>query len=234
MSMERKPLSVEAAVNYLREECFSSIVFDVDDTLYRRSDPYIRAYHKCFQKHIRNENGWPTGIELYRTSRVYVEEEYRRRVLGEIDMEEMLIRRTLRSFAACGVCLTEEEALLFEEIYEQEQSHIQLIPQFEVLLDALAGSGQGVFLGILTNGPLGHQKRKIHALGLARWIPEEHIVVSGDIGVSKPDLEAFRIYERKCCVRPENTVMVGDNLAADIQGAEAAGWNALWVDAGIQ
>ena len=209
MSMERKPLSVEAAVNYLREECFSSIVFDVDDTLYRRSDPYIRAYHKCFQKHIRNENGWPAGIELYQT-------------------------RTLRSFAACGVCLTEEEALLFEEIYEQEQSHIQLIPQFEALLDALAGSGQGVFLGILTNGPLGHQKRKIHALGLARWIPEEHIVVSGDIGVSKPDLEAFRIYERKCCVRPENTVMVGDNLAADIQGAEAAGWNALWVDAGIQ
>ena len=69
---------------------------------------------------------------------------------------------------------------------------------------------------------------------LPRWIPEEHIVVSGDIGVSKPDLEAFRIYERKCCVRPENTVMVGDNLAADIQGAEAAGWNALWVDAGIQ
>ena len=128
--MERKPLSAEAAANYLREECFSSIVFDVDDTLYRRYDPYIRAYHKCFQKHIRNENGWPTGIELYRTSRVYVEEEYRRRVLGEIGMEEMLIRRTLRSFAACGVCLTEKEALLFEEAYEREQSSIKLIPQF--------------------------------------------------------------------------------------------------------
>lgn len=232
--MERKPLSAEAAVNYLREECFSSIVFDVDDTLYRRSDPYIRAYHKCFQKHIRNENGWPTGIELYRTSRVYVEEEYRRRVLGEIDMEEMLIRRTLRSFAACGVCLTEKEALLFEEAYEREQSSIKLIPQFKAFFDTLVRSGQGVFLGILTNGPSGHQKRKIHVLGLARWIPEEHIVVSGDIGVSKPDLKAFRIYEKKCCVRPENTIMVGDNLEADIQGAEAAGWNALWVDVGIQ
>ena len=159
--MERKPLSAEAAANYLREECFSSIVFDVDDTLYRRYDPYIRAYHKCFQKHIRNENGWPTGIELYRTSRVYVEEEYRRRVLGEIGMEEMLIRRTLRSFAACGVCLTEKEALLFEEAYEREQSSIKLIPQFKAFFDTLVRSGQGVFLGILTNGPSGHQRNKI-------------------------------------------------------------------------
>ena len=232
--MERKPLSVEAAVNYLREECFSSIVFDVDDTLYRRSDPYIRAYQKCFQKQIRDEDGWPTGKELYRTSRVYVEEEYQRRVLGEIDMKEMLIRRTLRSFAACGVCLTEEEALLFEENYEQEQSCIQLIPQFEEFLETIVRSGQDVFLGILTNGPSEHQKHKIHALGLTKWIPKEHIVVSGDIGVSKPDLAAFRIYEKKCSVRPENTIMVGDNLEADIQGAKAAGWNALWVETGIE
>jgi putative hydrolase of the HAD superfamily len=213
----------------LRKESFESIVFDVDDTLYRRSDPYVRAYQKCFQKQIRTEKSWPDGFELYRISRVYGEEEYLRRVSGEIDMKEMLIRRTLRSFGACGICLTEEEALHFEETYEKEQSNIQLIPQFEAFFDILVSSGQEVFLGILTNGPSGHQRNKIHALGLTRWIPEEHIVVSGDIGVSKPELKAFRIYEKKCCIRPENTIMVGDNLDADIQGAEAAGWNALWV-----
>lgn len=84
-------------------------------------------------------------------------------------------------------------------------------------------------MGILTNGPSAHQRNKIHALGLTRWIPGEHIVVSGDIGVSKPELEAFRIYEKKCGIVPKDTVMIGNNLIADIQGAEAAGWNALWI-----
>lgn len=227
--MDRTPLSAEAAVACLKKMPFGSIVFDVDDTLYRRSDPYIRAYRKCFRDRIRLEKGWPDGPVLYRTSRVYGEEEYQRRIAGEIDMREMLIRRTLRSFAACGIRLSEAEALLFEEAYEKEQSQLQLLPAFEAFFETLARSGQGVFLGILTNGPSEHQRNKIHALGLTRWIPERHMVVSGDIGASKPDRKAFRMFERKCCVRPEDTVMVGDNLEADIKGAEAAGWNALWV-----
>ena len=40
------------------------------------------------------------------------------------------------------------------------------------------------------------------------------------------------VYEKKCRIQLEITIMVGDNLTADIEGAEAAGWNALWVLAG--
>lgn len=227
--MKRKPKAVEEAIDYLRRSPFQSIVFDVDDTLYQRSDPYIRAYNKCFQEQIRTGKGWPDGSELFQASRVYVEEEYQRRIRGEIDMNEMLIRRTLRSFAAYEIHLTEDEALQFEETYEKEQNSIQLIPQFQEFLETLGSSGREVFLGILSNGPSAHQWNKIYALGLTKWIPEAHIVISGDIGVSKPELEAYRIYERKCRIQPENTIMVGDNLKADIEGAEAAGWNALWV-----
>lgn len=227
--MKYSPVSAEEAAVYLKSASFRNFVFDVDDTLYLRSDPYIRAYQKCFHSRIENEGCWPEGAELFRISRPFVEEEYLRRVKGEIDMNEMLVRRTLRSFSKCGIQLTAEEALLFEETYEKEQAHIRLIPQFGELLAELCGSGREAFLGILTNGPSAHQRNKIHALGLTRWIPEEHIVVSGDIGVSKPELAAFRIYEKKCGILPEDTVMIGDNLTADIQGAEAAGWNTLWV-----
>ena len=181
--MKYSPVSAEEAAVYLKSAPFRNFVFDVDDTLYLRSDPYIRAYQKCFHSRIENEGCWPEGAELFRISRPFVEEEYLRRVKGEIDMNEMLVRRTLRSFSKCGIQLTAEEALLFEETYEKEQAHIRLIPQFGELLAELCGSGREAFLGILTNGPSTHQRNKIHALGLTRWIPEEHIVVSGDIGV---------------------------------------------------
>ena len=223
------PLSAEEAAAFLRKVPFRNFVFDVDDTLYLRSDPYIRAYQKCFHSRIVNESGWPEGVDLFRISRVFVEEEYLRRVSGEIGMNEMLIRRTLRSFSECGIQLTEEEALFFEETYEKEQGSIRLIPPFEELLKEFSGSEDKVFLGVLTNGPSEHQWNKIRALGLTRWIPEKHIVVSDDIGVSKPDPGAFRIYEKRCGILPEDTIMIGDNREADIQGAEAAGWNALWV-----
>ena len=94
----------------------------------------------------------------------------------------MLIRRTLRSFAAYEIHLTEDEALQFEETYEKEQNSIQLIPQFQEFLETSGSSGREVFLGILSNGPSAHQWNKISALDLTKWIPEEHIVISGDIG----------------------------------------------------
>ena len=59
------PLSAEEAAAFLRKVPFRNFVFDVDDTLYLRSDPYIRAYQKCFHSRIVNESSWPEGVDLF-------------------------------------------------------------------------------------------------------------------------------------------------------------------------
>lgn len=46
-------------------------------------------------------------------------------------------------------------------------------------------------LGIITNGPSEHQRDKVRALGVERWIPMERIWISGDLGVGKPHKEIF-------------------------------------------
>jgi putative hydrolase of the HAD superfamily len=55
-------------------------------------------------------------------------------------------------------------------------------------------------------------------------------VVSAEFGIGKPDASIFR-YALSRLARPqEQTVMLGDGLNRDIDGALAAGLRAIWVN----
>ncbi|MFX4865018.1 HAD-IA family hydrolase [Acinetobacter baumannii] len=57
-------------------------------------------------------------------------------------------------------------------------------------------------------------------------------MVSGEVGLGKPDPRLFRMALCAFGVGPEEAVMVGDNPQRDIQGALRAGAKAVWVDRG--
>jgi putative hydrolase of the HAD superfamily len=63
-------------------------------------------------------------------------------------------------------------------------------------------------------------------LGISRHV--ERIISSALIGYEKPHPEAFR-YALRACGDPEEVWMVGDNVEADVRGAEALGLKAILV-----
>ena len=141
-----------------------NLIFDLDDTLYQRRDPYLAAFHACF--------GQIQGLDedaLFRESRIIGDEEYTKRIRGEISMREMEVRRTTRTLQKFGIPVTNEEAIRFERAYQEALKTIRVNAGMQKVLD-LAGK-QGHFLGILTNGPRERQLGKFEALGLSRWIP---------------------------------------------------------------
>ena len=85
-----------------------------------------------------------------------------------------------------------------------------------------------ITLGIITNGPSEHQRDKVRALGVERWIPMERIWISGDLGVGKPHKEIFEAAREKLGLKPEELCFVGDAYGHDILGAKGAGWKAVW------
>lgn len=198
----------------------SALVFDLDDTLYQRRDPYLAAFHACF-----GERPEIPEDALFRKSRLIGNEEYERRIRGEIDMRQMEIARTARTLALFGITVSDEEALTFERTYAAFLEKVRLRPAMIQILD-LAKS-QGRVLGILTNGPTARQLRKIEALGLSRWFSRDHILISQEAGASKPDPAIFRMMETRCGLDPAGTVLVGDGEETDILGAKAAGWRAV-------
>lgn len=99
-----------------------------------------------------------------------------------------------------------------------------LVPGAKELLEKL--SGDGCRLGVLTNGFNGVQQAKMASSRITDYF--DCVVLSHEIGHTKPDLRLFRYAESKSGVSAEQCVMVGDSLATDIQGAFRAGWKSVW------
>ena len=77
-------------------------------------------------------------------------------------------------------------------------------------------------LGVLSNYPDGDAiRRSLRKTGLARHL--DAVVVSGDVGFSKPHALPFATILRKLDLPPEQVLFVGDNWLADVQGAKRAG-----------
>jgi putative hydrolase of the HAD superfamily len=94
----------------------------------------------------------------------------------------------------------------------------------------LADLGRDHHLALLTNGAADVQREKLSRTRLARHF--ETIVISGEVGVAKPDPRIFSIVLERLGVEAKDAVMVGDSLARDVEGAHRAGLRAIWLDRG--
>lgn len=84
--------------------------------------------------------------------------------------------------------------------------------------------------GILTNGFTVLQRQKIAKYHLADYV--DFTLVSEEAGCHKPDPQIFlQALARANHAAPEETIYVGDNLVADIEGALAAGITPIFMDA---
>jgi putative hydrolase of the HAD superfamily len=87
---------------------------------------------------------------------------------------------------------------------------------------------QGLRLGLVTNSdmPIRLREIELRALGLLDFFPDCR-VTAADAGYLKPHPHIFRYALEKLGVDPHEAVFVGDNLVADIGGAQAAGMFAV-------
>lgn len=82
-------------------------------------------------------------------------------------------------------------------------------------------------LAILSNGDSKSQHNKITKVGIEQYFDE--VLVSGDIGIHKPDKRIFEYVADKLNVKLEECLMVGDVFSSDILGAINAGITPVWI-----
>jgi HAD superfamily hydrolase (TIGR01493 family) len=93
-----------------------------------------------------------------------------------------------------------------------------VLPGVPEALQALRA--RGLALAVVANWDFGlHDHLACH--NLTRWF--DVVVVSGEVGVRKPDPAPFRLALDRLGVRPERAVHVGDHPPHDEEGARAAG-----------
>ncbi len=87
----------------------------------------------------------------------------------------------------------------------------------------------GVTLGIITNAsqPMTYRDRELRAFDLFDWFPQCR-VSAADVGYVKPHRAIFDHALHLLGLQPHEAVYVGDNLEADIRGAQGVGMYGVW------
>ena len=130
-----------------------------------------------------------------------------------------------RGLCDCGIQDVALAARLAEcLIMERKQRH-SLFPDAQPCVDQVRRHWR---LGLITNGVSVIQRGKLKLTGLDGQF--DPVLVSGEVGVGKPDARIFRRAMELAACTPEECVMVGDAPERDITGACGVGWRAVWLN----
>ncbi|MED1559287.1 HAD family hydrolase [Bacillus paramycoides] len=83
-----------------------------------------------------------------------------------------------------------------------------------------------VKVAIITNGTTLRQKAKIINTNLNSCF--DIIIISEEVGISKPDKRIFELALNRLNVQPEAALFVGDDIEKDIGGCQNANINGIW------
>lgn len=140
---------------------------------------------------------------------------------GELSRERLMVKRFEDFAAALGVQADPEE-------WNREYLNFlgdcgDVLPGAVELLAALKPH---CTLALATNGLADIQRRRLKNNPIAPYL--DAVFISEEMGIGKPEKGYFEQVLRALGADPAATVMVGDDLTADIQGAINAGIDSIW------
>ncbi len=95
-------------------------------------------------------------------------------------------------------------------------------------IKALERFSRSYSLGLLTNGTPDLQRRKMEGAGVVGYF--DQILISGDVGIGKPDRRIFEMILDRLKASAKTSLMIGNSLTSDIQGAQSAGMQTVWIN----
>ncbi|MCY3623332.1 MAG: HAD-IA family hydrolase [Gammaproteobacteria bacterium] len=207
-----------------------AIILDLDDTILDSGEADVSWRRICAEFAGNFDGVTPEGFfDALIDARDWFWDNDRQAREGRLDL--LAARRTIfkRALSSLGVA-SPEPALVDAMARRYTGLREEAVTPFRGALAALERlRGSGVRLALLTNGSTETQWGKIRRFGLTGFF--DHIQVEGDLGFGKPDARAFRYALAALDVESDEAWMVGDNLLADIEGAQRAGIFAVWIDA---
>ena len=198
----------------------TDIFFDLDHTLWDFDRNSALAFKRVFQKrHI--ELDVLAFIEAYEPINI----QYWKKFTDELITKEELRRgRLIEAFQKFDrqYSLTEIDALAKSYIDELPLDNHLFLGTLK-MLDYLIPKYN---LHIITNGFHEVQYAKLKNSGLQKYF--DTITTSEEAGVKKPHPSIFQLALSKASAIPDQSLMVGDSLEADIYGARKVGMHTLF------
>lgn len=206
-----------------------AILIDLDDTLLDDTSTVDGCWADSFARFADRFAGLERDVVLgqIRAQSSWFWSDSDRHREGRLNLRATtasIIGRALQELGIADAELAHEMAETYRDLREERA---QLFPGAVGALEQLRG--EGVRLGMMTNGAADAQRTKIERYGLSPYF--DHIVIEGEFGTGKPDRRVFDTLLAALNAEPAETWAIGDNLEYDVLAPMQLGVHGIWVDA---
>tara|TARA_R110002073_G_scaffold293194_2_gene458792 strand:+ start:71320 stop:72003 length:684 start_codon:yes stop_codon:yes gene_type:complete len=198
------------------------IFFDLDHTLWDFEKNSSLTFQQIFSDHQLDVN-FKTFLSTYIPINLKYWKLYREEEVSKGDLRYYRLKET---FDSINYTINDQ---LIDKLSED---YIEKLPNYNHLFDGaieiLEYLKPKYQLHIITNGFEEVQNLKMKKSGIIHFFDE--IITSESVGVKKPNPLVFHHALEKTKASPKNSMMIGDNLEADIEGALNCGFSAIHCD----
>ena len=205
---------------------YKHLFFDLDHTLWDFETNSKETLYDLYHLHNLQERGISNFEDFFKSYTFHNKRLWERYTMGYIRQEELKWKRmwlTLLDFKIADEPLSRK---LSVEFLEHLPTKTNLFPYTFEILEYL--KGKGYHLHLITNGFEKVQYSKLERSGLKHYFKE--IITSEASNNTKPNKEIFDYAFMKANAEVEESIMIGDNLDADIQGGINAGMDTVFVN----
>ena len=201
---------------------YQHIFFDLDRTLWDFDAAAEVAFERIYEKYNLKSLGIPSAHEFHEVYHPLNEQLWVLYRADKITKDDLNRTRFVLPLEHYGIHDTDLADHLSEDYVYWSPRIVRLVPGTMELLEYLKPK---YHLHLITNGFQEVQHTKLSGSGLEPYF--ETLTVSEEVGVKKPNPEIFHYALRKAGAKAEDSLMIGDEMAVDIDGARAAGMDTL-------
>lgn len=202
------------------------IFFDLDNTLWNHRKNAELTLRQLFKKEKINEIYQLNFDDFHREYFTINENLWANIRDGKIDKDYIRKHRFYDSFLFFGIDDFELSQRFEHSFLDEIIEYNELVDGTFELLEYLASKHYKMH--ILSNGFQEVTHRKCELSGIQNYF--ETITSADEINIRKPRPEIFEFALRKANASKEESIMIGDDWIADIEGATAFGMKAVFYD----
>lgn len=205
---------------------YKHLFFDLDHTLWDFELNAKETLNDLFIKHQLQQKGIESFDDFFEKYSYYNSRLWDKYTKGLIKQDELRWKRmwlTLLDFKIADETLTKTLSIEFLELLPNKKN---LFPYTMEILEYL--QSKNYTLHLVTNGFEIVQYNKLNNSNLQKFFCE--VVTSEASNSLKPNKEIFEFALQKANANVKESLMLGDNLEADIQGGINAGMDTVFVN----
>ncbi len=179
------------------------VIFDLDNTLYNAEQYHLGAFNKIAE-YLSGKCRISKKNIYGRLKKIWTKKTSMYPYLFDDLLKPIGLERELKNVV---------------KIFNDYSGKLELFPNVALVLKKL--KNKGFIIGMITDGDVKRQKRKIRLLGIERFFDE--IIFTKELGAPKPSVVPFQEMVNRLKIDPCRSFYVGDNPLIDFQGAKKTG-----------